>query len=83
MDVHPATEPSRKRLDEIVVTGNCGPPGKLYQGEHASNMIKAFSVGGSCARVVLEKEDDEEQKLIFDRFRIRLKNNSLDRLRSA
>jgi hypothetical protein len=40
-------------------------------------MLKAFNTGGSCARVVLEAESNEEQKQSFERFESRLKDKNL------
>lgn len=73
-DIHPPTDSTRKRLDEVVTQEQTGPPGKFYKGQAAEDMLKAFSCGGSCARAALESGSEKEN---FARLQSYLKEGNL------
>lgn len=79
-DIHPSTEPTRKRLDEVTTEAQStsqGAPGKFYKGQAVADVIKALTCGGSNARVILQEGADASVKESFDRFRSRLKDGDL------
>ncbi|EKM55218.1 uncharacterized protein PHACADRAFT_143274 [Phanerochaete carnosa HHB-10118-sp] len=79
-DIHPSTNSTRKRLDEVtaeVQSMSQGAPGKFYKGQAVADVIKALICGGSNARVVLQEGVDANVKESFDRFNSRLKDGSL------
>lgn len=76
-DVHAPKSGAMQPLGAVTVNTNADAPGCFYKSPHASALIDAFRVEGSCARVVKDEGMDAAQKEYFEQFVARLKEGDL------
>lgn len=77
-DISSAQAIHHPRLESIV-SGNSGPPGKLYTSQAATALLETLETGGSCARLVPGDAATAEQRQVFDTFCTKLGEDGLVR----